>query len=71
MLCRVSCELCGLYCWTDDPGAFITSLCARPRRCRARVVDEKDVIGPASTKDARVVAGDTMVAGALIESLSS
>jgi len=71
MLCRVSCELCELYCWTDDPGAFISSLCARPRRCRARVVDEKDAIDLPSTKGGRVIAGDTMVAGALIESLSS
>jgi hypothetical protein len=68
MLCRVSCELCGLSCWTDDPGGFITSLCERPRRCRARVVDEKDAMAMVASG---AVAGETSVAGAMIESLSS
>lgn len=67
MLCRVSCELCGLYCWTDDPASFIASLCGRPRRCRARVVDEKDAIAIAAGRDGR----EAVAADALLESLSS
>jgi len=69
MLCRVSCELCGLCCWTDDPGAFITSLCERPQRCRARVMDEKDAIGLGT--GSRSIAAESSTVGAMIESLSS
>ncbi len=41
MLCRVSCEACKLSClWTDDPRAFLDSVCLRYRHCRAELVYE-------------------------------
>jgi hypothetical protein len=42
MLCRVSCEACHLSClWTDDPRAFLESVCLRYRRCQAMLVYEE------------------------------
>lgn len=41
MLCRVSCEACHLSClWTDDPKAFLESVCLRYRHCQAKLMDE-------------------------------
>lgn len=42
MLCRVSCEACNLSClWTDDPKAFLESICLRYRRCQAKLAYEE------------------------------
>ena len=49
MLCRVSCEACSLSClWTDDPKAFLESVCLRYRRCQAKLVYEEfsSPVGP-------------------------
>ena len=41
MLCRISCEACHLSClWTDDPKAFLESVCLRYRHCQAKLLDE-------------------------------
>ena len=42
MLCRVSCKACHISClWTDDPKAFIDSVCMRYRHCEAKLVNEE------------------------------
>jgi hypothetical protein len=42
MLCRVSCKVCHISClWTDDPKAFIESVCMRYRHCEAKLVNEE------------------------------
>jgi hypothetical protein len=42
MLCRVSCKACHISClWTDDPKAFIESVCMRYRHCEAKLVSEE------------------------------
>ena len=42
MLCRVSCQACHISClWTDDPKAFLQSVCRRYRHCQAKLVNEE------------------------------
>ena len=42
MLCRVSCQACHISClWTDDPKAFLESVCQRYRHCQAKLVNEE------------------------------
>ena len=42
MLCRVSCQACHISClWTDDPKAFLESVCQRYRHCQAKLVEEE------------------------------
>jgi hypothetical protein len=42
MLCRVSCEACNLSSlWTDDPRAFLETVCSRYRRCQAKLAYEE------------------------------
>ncbi len=41
MLCRVSCEACHISSlWTDDPKAFLQSVCLRYRHCQAKLMNE-------------------------------
>ena len=42
MLCRVSCRTCHISClWTDDPKAFLETVCQRYRHCQAKLVNEE------------------------------
>lgn len=41
MLLRISCTRCRLgSLWTDEPAAFLATVCRQPRRCRATLHDE-------------------------------
>jgi len=41
MLVRIACSRCRLASlWTDDPQAFLATVCRDPRRCEATLVDE-------------------------------
>jgi len=59
MLCRVSCQACHISClWTDDPKAFIESVCQRYRHCQAKLVHEefqKPIRAKAVTRHREVV----------------
>jgi hypothetical protein len=47
MLVRVSCKACHLSSiWTDDPEAFLHSVCLRYRHCEAKLADEAFVAKP-------------------------
>jgi hypothetical protein len=55
MLCRVSCQACHISClWTDDPKAFLESVCQRYRHCQAKLVNE-EFCRPAGARRPRAV----------------
>jgi hypothetical protein len=42
MLYRISCQNCRLSSlWTDEPEAFLASVCPRYRHCQARLESEE------------------------------
>jgi hypothetical protein len=42
MLVRVSCDRCRISClWTDEPEAFLRSVCHQRSRCQARLMNEE------------------------------
>ena len=42
MLLRISCVPCRLgSLWTDEPEAFLATICRRPMRCQATLHDER------------------------------
>lgn len=52
MLLRIACSRCRLASlWTDEPAAFLATICREPRRCQASLRDER--FGGSSSIDRR------------------
>lgn len=49
MLRRIACARCRLgSLWTDEPAGFLATVCCRPGRCEAVLLDEEFAAGTGS-----------------------